>query len=227
MKCYQKYFSACLLALLTQAAFAQVPNLGTAARFALLSATTASGGAVTYTDSTISGNVGSSGLPAAVVNIRSTVSGAITAPVPAQVLADFNAAYVALRAVPCGQTLTGTLAGITLAPGVYCFAAAAELTGTLTLAGNGTWLFKVGTSGIGALTTTDFKVLSAGNGCNVSWWVAQAATMTDSHFKGNILAGSSITHTGTIGTFGPATFSGRALAKTAVTLTDMTVAGCP
>ena len=46
----------------------------------------------------------------------------------AQVLADFNSAYDGLAGQPCDQFLTGTLAGVTLTPGVYCFAAAATLT---------------------------------------------------------------------------------------------------
>ncbi len=75
---------------------------------------------------------------------------------------DFLLAYAALASQPCDRVLTGTLAGVTLRPGVYCFAAAATLTGTLTLGG--------------------------GDPCNVTWWVAQAATMTDSQFVGTILA---------------------------------------
>jgi hypothetical protein len=124
----------------------------------------------------------------------------VTAPVSAQVLTDFNDAYAAIAATSCDETLTGTLAGVTLAPGVYCFDAAATLTGTLTLAGDpsAVWIFKIGTGGTGALTGTNFSVVLA-NGvpaCNVTWWVAQAATLTDSNFKGSILAGAAITATG-------------------------------
>jgi hypothetical protein len=99
-------------------------------------------------------------------------------------------------------TLSGTLAGVTLSPGVYCFPAAAALTGTLTLNGpaNGTWIFKIGTpgtAGTGALTGTNFSVVLAGSAqaCNVTWWVSQATTMTTSAFLGNILAGAAITMT--------------------------------
>lgn len=47
-------------------------------------------------------------------------------------------------------------AGVTLAPGAYCFDAAATLTGALTLDGpaTGIWTFKIGTIGTGALTGT-------------------------------------------------------------------------
>jgi hypothetical protein len=136
---------------------------------------------------------------------------------------DFNGAYDALAGRSCDSVLTGTLAGITLAPGVYCFDAAATLTGTLTLDGgsNDTWLFKVGTSGTGALTGTNFSVVMANDApaCNVTWWVAEAATMTDSDFKGTILAGAAITDT-------RGTFEGSALAKAGVTLTGAALVGC-
>ena len=203
---------------------ATAPGLGTASNFAVLSAAPNGGGAVTCTDGTITGNVGSSGARASVVQTSCPISGAIIAPVSAQVIADFNSAYAAYAAIPCDQVLTGTLAGVTLTPGVYCFDAAATLTGTLTLKGpaNGTWIFKIGTSGTGALTGTSFTVVMAGGGvpCNVNWWVAQAATMTDSNFIGTILAGAAITLT-------RGTFQGDALAKAAVTITGTAVTGCP
>ncbi len=227
----QKYLSTCLLGIAAlvggaSPAFAShgiAPSLGTASGFAVLSAASAGGGAVTCTDSTITGDAGSSGLPASVVQTGCTITGAIIAPVSAQVLTDFNDAYNALASQTCDLTLTGTLAGVILAPGVYCFDAAATLTGTLTLAGppNGIWIFKIGTSETGALTGTNFQVVMADGGqpCNVYWWVAEAATMTTSDFKGTILAGAAITITG-------GTFVGRALAKAAVTLTGVAATGC-
>jgi hypothetical protein len=210
------------------AAPAAAPSLGTASSFAVLSAAPKAGGAVTLTDSTVNGDVGSSGPKASVVKTSSTITGAVIAPVSAKVLTDFNSAYAKLALVPCTTVLTGTLAGMTLAPGVYCFDAAATLTGVLTLNGpaNGIWIFKIGTSGTGALTGTNFSVVMAGGGnpCNVYWWVAQAATMTTSGFQGTILSGAAITMTGLAGTTTP--FHGDALAKAAVTLTDVTVTGC-
>ena len=199
------------------------PSLGTASSFAVLSATPGNGGAVTCTNSTIAGDVGSSGAPASVVQTSCAITGAVIAPVSSQVLTDFNGAYDALAGQSCDQTLTGTLDGVTLAPGVYCFDAAATLTGTLTLAGpsTGIWIFKIGTSGTGALTGTNFSVVMANGAvaCNVYWWVHDAATMTTSDFKGTILAGAAITVTG-------GTFAGRALAKAAVTLTGVAATGC-
>ena len=228
----KKYLSLGIAALLVGAspAFAvspPAPSLGTASNFAVLSAAPGGLGAVTCTDSTITGDVGSSGQPASVVQTNCTISGAIIAPVSAQVLTDFNSAYAALAGQSCDRFLTGTLAGVTLAPGVYCFSAAATLTGTLTLAGSSTdtWLFKIGTSGTGALTGTDFSVVMANgaSACNVTWWVAEAATMTTSDFKGTILAGAAITSTGVAPT---SPYEGRALAKAAVTLTNVAFVGC-
>jgi Ice-binding-like len=202
---------------------ATAPGLGSAAGFAVLSAAPGGGGAVTCTNGTITGDVGSSGPMASVVQTSCTINGSVIAPVSAGVVADFNSAFAAYAAITCDQVLTGTLAGVTLAPGVYCFDAAATLTGTLTLKGpsNGTWIFKIGTSGTGALTGTNFSVVMAGGGlpCNVNWQVAQAATMTTSNFIGTILAGAAITLTG-------GTFSGNILAGAAVTITGPALTGC-
>jgi hypothetical protein len=175
--------------------------------------------------------VGSSGPLTSVVQTEGcTITGAIIAPVSAGVLADFNSAYDALADQSCDRFLTGTLDGITLPPGVYCFNAAAALTGTLTLDGglNDTWLFKIGTSGFGALTGTDFSVVGpvGGNPCNVTWWVAEGATVTRGDFKGTILAGAGITVTGFDVTPATTRFEGRALAKAAVTSTNVVFVGC-
>jgi hypothetical protein len=222
MNSCQKYFSACALALLTQAAFAQsAPNLGAASSFAVLSATIGMGGAVTCTDSAISGDVGSSGLAASITQTRCTISGSTVAPVSQAVLDGFNDAYASLNNLgPCdtAHTLTGTLAGVTLtSPGVYCVDSVAK-TGTLTLSGpsNATWIFLVD----GALTGTNFKVIADGTqACNVYWQADAAATLTTSQFIGTILAGEAITVTG-------GTFTGDVLATAAVTLTGASITGC-
>jgi hypothetical protein len=135
----------------------------------------------------------------------------------------FVATYNTRENVPCGTVLTGTLAGVTLAPGVYCFSNAAALTGVLTLNGpaNGVWLFKVGTSGVGALTATGLSVVMAGaaSECNVTWWVEDAATMTDSNFRGAILAGGNLTTT-------RGTLRGNAWSQGDVTITDTNLSAC-
>ena len=100
---------------------------------------------------------------------------------------------------------------------------AATLTGTLTLNGpsTGTWLFKVGTSGVGALTATNFSVVMAGgaSACNLTWWVEDATTFTDSSMRGAILAGGDITAT-------RGTLNGNAWSQGDVTITGTALSGC-
>jgi hypothetical protein len=235
----RKYLSTCLLAtaaLLVGAspAWAQtVPSLGSAATFAALAGGPAAG-AVTCTDSTVTGDVGVVPI-GTFVNTDCTIIGTIYTDATAA-YADFVNAYSQFPSISCDQTLTGTLAGVTLPPGVYCFPAAATLTGTLTLDGptDGVWIFKIGTGGTGALTGTNFSVVMAGGAAqeglcpNVYWWVAQDATLTDSNFKGTILAGGGITVTrGTFKGDALAGGNGTALAPTgAVTLTGATNSAC-
>ena len=182
------------------------------------------GTAVTCTDATVNGNVGV--YPGtAVTQTNCAITGTVHQAdgFAEQAYNDFLSTYDEVAQVPCDAVLTGTLAGVTLTPGVYCFDAAATLTGTLTLSGpaSGIWVFKIGTGGTGALTGTNFSVVMEGGGdpCNVTWWVAQAATLTDANFLGTILAGAAITIT-------RGTFDGNALAQAAVTLTGTTVTAC-
>ncbi len=197
------------------------PSLGAAGSFAVLAGT-----AVTCTDGTVVGDVGVS--PGTSITLTSCpVTGTLHAGDPAAAAAqiDFFTAYDAFQAMACDQTLT-TLDGLTLAPGVYCFDAAVTSTGgVLTLSGpaNGIWIFKVGTLGTGALTGTNFSEVGPEGSTlpcgSVFWWVAEAATMTDSQFVGTILAGAAITLT-------RGTFNGDAYAKAAVTITGDAVTGC-
>lgn len=192
------------------------PSLGTAASYALLSAAPGGLGAVTCTDATINGDVGSTGGPVSVTQTSCTITGAIVAPVPAAVVTDFNTAYSSITPIVCDATIVGSLAGQNLAPGVYCIDSSGK-TGTLTLTGpsNGIWVFK-STDGVGTgiLAGTNFSVVMAGGGqaCNVYWWVEQGAAMTDSNFLGTILAGAGVATT-------RGTFIGRALATAGVTVT--------
>lgn len=149
-------------------------------------------------------------------------------------LTDFNAAYDQYAAIPCTASLDAAYTGatLTLAPGVYCSAAAVTFTDTtVTLDAQGdanaVWIFKIGTGGTGALTGTNLSVelINGAQPCNVSWWVAEAATLTTSGFQGTILAGAAITMTGL--TEEPiAPFNGNALSKAAVTLTNVAMTAC-
>lgn len=188
--------------------------LGSTTGFADFSA---SAGAFTCTRSTVStGNVGTSGA----ITYTSCVVAQSSAVTPsAQNLTDFASATTTIAALACDQTLTGTLAGITLAPGVYCFTAGATLTGNLVLNGPSTaiWTIKTGTGGAGALSATSFNVSMSGGGLakNVYWQSKNSTDLTSSTFLGNILSGNAITITTT-------DLTGRALATGAITLTDTT-----
>jgi hypothetical protein len=184
------------------------------------------GTAVTLTDSTVIGDVGS---PVAVTVTTSTVVGTVYPagdPVVLTAYSDFLTRYDALAFEQCDSFLTGDLAGLVLTPGVYCIEAASTTTnGTLTLDAQGdasaNWLFKIGTGGTGALTGTGFSVVmdNGGQPCNVSWWVAEAVTMSASSFKGNILAGADTTFTG-------GSLIGQVLAQAGVTMTGTDVFAC-
>jgi Ice-binding-like len=214
-------FAALLSAAPFQAAIAQtVPYLGSARSFAVLS-----GAAVTCTDSTITGDAGAFAQSGSVSQTHCAFDRTVQAGDASAVSAsnDFLGAYDELAALApeqCDAFLSGSLANVSLPPGVYCFGVAATLTGQLTLDGpaNGVWIFRVGA---GALTATNFSVVMSGGGqaCNVYWWVAGGATMTTSNFQGTILAGAATSFTG-------GSLIGRDLAKGAVTLTGATVVAC-
>lgn len=181
--------------------------------------------AVTCTNGTITGDVGTFQASPTGSFTQTTCPLTGTAHVgDAAAIAAYNAfltAYTALTPQPndACPIITGTLAGQSFAPGVYCVSAEAK-TGVLTLNGppNGTWVFKVAP---GAFTGTSFQVVMAGGAqpCNVTWWVDAAATLTDSDLKGNVLAGAAITLT-------RGTFAGNAWAKAGVTITGTAIVGC-
>jgi hypothetical protein len=182
--------------------------------------------------SVITGDVVLSGAYTQVPATPLAYSGTLTSPLPLAVIADFNSAYDKYAAIDCTGPLDTVYTGVTLTltPGVYCNSANVTFTdSTLILDGQGNanavWIFKIGTSGTGYLTGTNFSVVMTGSGqpCNVSWWVAQYVAMTTSGFQGTILAGSYITVTGVAG---GSPFNGDALAKAAVTLTDVTLTSC-
>jgi len=106
---------------------------------------------------------------------------------------DANTAYAALLAQPCATNLSGLILGttpgaVTLSPGVYCFNDSAQLTGILTLNGNGVYIFQMGST----LTTASNSSVVLANGAmagNVFWQVGSSATIgTNTVFIGSILA---------------------------------------
>jgi hypothetical protein len=140
---------------------------------------------------------------------------------------DLLAAYGTAAGEGPRTAVTTDLGGRRLTAGVYRAATSMGLTGALTLdaAGNpdAVFVFQAGST----LTTASGSsvVLRRGaQACNVFWQVGSSATVgTGAHFRGNLLAATSITLTT------GATVEGRVLAKTgAVTLDTnvITVPGC-
>jgi hypothetical protein len=189
------------------AAFAATqPALGTALNYTVLSGQT-----ITNTGpSVITGNLGLdpgssvTGFPPGSVTGTQDVSDA------ASVLAqnDLVTGYTDAANSPSTSDLTGKdLGGQNLTPGVYSFSSSAQLTGSLTLSGNGVFIFQIGS----ALTTASNSAVLLVNGaqaCAVYWQVGSSATLgSAANFQGNLMALSSITMvTG-------ANLTGRALAR--------------
>jgi len=214
-----------LVLLLASSGFAKTPganvaiNLGTATNFGLLAGSgITNASAATF----ITGDVGSSPTPTVTGLTASQVNGTLytaSNPATAQAQADLIVGYNEAAGAPCGTDLTGTdLGGLTLVPGVYCFSSSAQLTGTLTLDGQGIanaqWVFQIGST----LTTATNSTVALINGalnCNVFWQIGSSATIqTGNTFVGNIMALTSITLDGGI-------LNGRALARNgAVTISS-------
>jgi hypothetical protein len=193
--------------------------------YAVLGATT-----VTNTGSSVlTGNVGLypgtsiTGFP------PGTASGTITAADSASHLAQNAAlaAYNAAQALSGATDLSGQdLGGMTLVAGVYKFSSSAQLTGTLTLDGQGNanakWTFQIGST-LTTASASSVVLTNSGNAGNVLFAVGSSATLgTTTTMRGNITAQSNITmNTG-------ATLSGSAVALTgAVTLDTNTVTVIP
>ena len=178
-------------------AAAQTPvNLGTASPFVVLG-----GQAVTNTGpSVLNGELGVSpgtalsgfGLPAVVNGATHNNDG-----VANQAQADLITAYD----VAAGQAVTADLSGTdlgnrTLTAGAYRYSSSAQLTGPLTLDGQGDpnaqFVFMIGST----LTTapaSSVVMINQANPCNVYWQVGSSATLdTTTAFQGNLMALSDI-----------------------------------
>jgi hypothetical protein len=135
-----------------------------------------------------------------------------------------QAAYVdaATRTPATGASLNiggGTVAGQTLAPGLYTWGSNVTITTDLTLSGGASdvWIFQI-TGTLNLATGKNIILAGGAQASNIFWQVAGAVTLfPTSHFEGNILAQTNIALQN------GATVNGRLLAQTAVTLIGNTV----
>ncbi|MFN2389860.1 MAG: ice-binding family protein, partial [Actinomycetota bacterium] len=195
-------------------------DLGTAGSFAVLAGTTVTNTGTTSVDGDLGVSPGTAvtGFPPGQVNGTIHRGDAVAA----QAQSDLTVAYNSAAGRACDFVLTGSdLGGMTLTPGVYCFASSAQLTGTVTLDAQGdpsaVFIFQIGST----LTTasgSSVNLINGASACNVFWQVGSSATLgTGTSFAGNILALTSITaQTGT-------TVQGRLLARNGAVTLDTNV----
>ncbi|MGG7307922.1 ice-binding family protein [Curtobacterium sp. AB451] len=204
-------------------------NLGTAATYGSLGAST-----VTNTGpTTVQGDLGVSP-GTSITGFGGTGNGIVNGTVhqtdaaATQAQADTTTAYGVAASLTPTQTGITELNGLSLSPGVYTGDALRLAdTGTLTLAGSAdsVWVFQAAsTLTIGS--GTRILITGGASSCNVFWQVGSSATIgSAAQFQGTVLADQSVTATT------GATVVGRLLARNAaVTLDTNTITaptGCP
>ena len=176
--------------------FAQSPNLGAAANFALF---TSAGELTNVGASIVNGDIGTyvgalTGFPPGIV-IGDIYP--VGHPLLAQAAIDLELAYMDLASRPCDIVLGTPFGnGQTLNPGVYCIGGAATMNGELILDGLGDpdalFIFQIG----GAFSTSGNSSITLINGAsleNVYWQINGAFTLGQgSVFRGTIIANGQI-----------------------------------
>ena len=217
-----------ILAITPAALLAQTaPPLGTAQNFAVLASSTVTntGPSVLTGDLGVSPGTSDTGFPPGIIRDGVIDAGNADA---LQAQSDTATAYGNLAGQACTATygVPTDLGGLTLVPGVYCFASSVQLTGTLTLdAGgnpNAVFIFKTGST-LTTASNSSVQLLNGAQECKVFWQIGSSATLgTSTNFVGTIIALASIT----INT--NSTLAGRALAMNgAVTLDSDKVSFAP
>jgi len=172
------------------------PDIGSSSKFAVLGSST-----VTNTGNTaITGNLGVSPGTAITGFPPGKIIGKIYAggTVATQAHADAAIAYGVLSGTACttNEPAVANIGGQTLKPGVYCFPTSAAITGTLTLSGNGVYIFKMGSTLTTAAGNSRVVLTNGASASDVFWQVGSSATLgTNTVLKGTVIAYSSITAT--------------------------------
>ena len=209
-----------VLAIGPSAAAHDAVGLGTARSFAVLAGTTVTntGPSVVTGDLGVSPGTAITGFPPGLVIGTQHAADAVAA----QAQSDLTVAYNDAAGRPCDSNRSGQdLGGRTFTDGTYCYDSSAQLTGTVTLNGQGdpdaVFIFQIGST----LTTASASTVDLINGaqaCNVFWQVGSSATLgTNTTFVGNILALTSITLNTS------STVDGRTLARNGAVTLDSNV----
>jgi hypothetical protein len=220
----------------------QPVNLGSAAPFAVLSATGVTNADSNSDKTVITGDLGV--YPTAGTSIKGfsrenaasnccgVVIGTIDDTGPGEPGRETTAAHLAQGSLtnaindakgrtgpcPCTSVNGENLGGRTLTPGLYTSATTISISGPLYLRGKGVYIFQIGT-GLTVHVGAEVILEGGAQAAHVFWQVGSAATLASGvKFEGNILAGTSVTMgEGTV-------LVGRALASTGnVTLISDTV----
>ncbi len=187
---------AALVACVTNRAQAQAIVMGMSNSFGILSGSSVTASASPGVET---GDVGVS--PGSAITLGGmVVTGGVFSSVPPATTghADAQTAYnqmMALPVTPVVGVLSGDLGGKTLAPGVYSYSSSAQLTGVLTLSGQGQYVFQIGST----LTTasgSNINLINGANASNVFFAVGSSATLgTGTTFNGTIISLASGTMT--------------------------------
>lgn len=201
------------------------PSLGSARNFVVVAGSTISNTGPTSLGGSIGVSPGTSitGIPAGQPTAGTVCAGDALA---AQAQADLAGAYDVLAGMECNVSMPGpVLEGMTITPGVHCFASSAHLKGDLYLDAQGdtaaVFVMQMGS----ALTVASGVSVVLSHGAQEShvWWLvgSSASLGAASTMRGNVLAYKSIIlHQG-------ASLTGRALARSGAVIMHANAVGPP